>query len=248
MEKNLNEVKYIVGPFVKLASPELVVIMGRAGFDYVIIDCEHGPLNVLEAQNMVRAAKLTGASAVIRVGANDPVMISRALDIGADAVQIPQISTKEDAERAAKAAKFAPLGERGVCPFVRASQYSNIEKHQYFKKSNEETMVIIHIEGAEGVKNIDEILSVDGIDVIFLGPYDLSQSLGVSGQVDHPKVVETMEEVVGKAKAKGKVVGVFVEDAETGHKWIDLGVKYISYSADTGIIFKCCKDIVGQFR
>ena len=136
----------------------------------------------------------------------------------------------------------------GVCPFIRTAEYSNIGKHDYFRKANEETMVIIHIEGAEGVSNIDEILSVDGIDIIFLGPYDLSQSLGVPGQVDHPKVIETMEEVVAKAKEKGKVVGVFVDDAKIAYKWIDLGVKYISYSADTGIIFKCCKDIVKQFK
>jgi len=202
MQKKLNEGKHVVGPFVKIASPELVEIMGRAGLDYLIIDCEHGPVNALKAQDMVRAAKLVGLSAVIRIPTNDAYMISRALDIGADAVQIPQISTKEDAERAAKAAKFAPLGERGVCRFVRASDYSNIEKNEYFKKANEETMVIIHIEGERGVNNIDEILSVDGIDVIFLGPYDLSQSLGLPGQINHPIVVDTMKEIVAKAKAK----------------------------------------------
>lgn len=248
MQKKLKENKHVVGPFIKIASPEIVEIMGNAGFDYVIIDCEHGPLNVLQAQDMVRAAEAVGISAVIRIPDNDPVMISRALDIGADAVQIPQISTKEDALAASGAAKFAPLGERGVCPSVRASKYTHIPKDEYFKKANEETMVIIHIEGAEGVKNIDEILTVDGIDVIFLGPYDLSQSLGLSGQVNHPKVVETMEDVVKKAKAQGKIVGVYVDDVETGRKWIDLGVQYISYRVDTGIIYSASKEIADQFK
>jgi 4-hydroxy-2-oxoheptanedioate aldolase len=222
--------------------------MGLAGFDYIIIDCEHGPLDVLNAEDMVRAANLTGMSVVIRVSDNDPVMISRALDIGADAVQVPQISNKEDALKAVKAAKFSPNGERGVCRFVRAAQYTSIDKFSYFKKANEETMVIIHIEGEEGVKNIDEILTVEGIDVIFLGPYDLSQSLGVPGQVDHPKVVKMMEKVIKQATANGKAVGTFVDDVETGKKWIELGVKYISYSVDVGMIYEKCKEIVNSFK
>lgn len=248
MQKKLRENKNVVGPFLKIASPEVVEIMGRAGFDYVILDCEHGPLNVLQGQDMVRAAEVVGMSTVIRVGANDPVMISRALDIGADAVQIPQIGSKEDAERAVKAAKFAPQGQRGVCAGVRAAQYSHLDKHDYFKKANEETMIIIHIEGEQAVNNINEILSVDGIDIVFLGPYDLSQSLGISGQVDNPKLIEMMESIAKKAKDKGKIVGVYVDDVETAKKWMDLGVQYISYKADTSIIYKACKETVAELN
>lgn len=246
IQREISEGKHVVGPFLKLDNPAIVEIMGKAGFNYVIIDCEHGPTDVLAAENMVRAAKLVGISPVIRVSANDAVMISRALDIGADAVQVPQISTKEDAEAVVKAAKFAPLGLRGSCLYVRAAEYSHLDKKEYFKKANKETMVIIHIEGEEGAENIDEILTVDGIDVIFVGPYDLSQSLGIPGEVHHPKVVTLMEEVVKKSRAKGKTVGSFVESPEGAHKWIDLGVQYISYGGDTGIIYKACRDIVQQ--
>lgn len=248
MQKKLRENKNVVGPFVKIASPEIVEMLGNAGFDYVIIDCEHGPLDLLNAQDMVRATEAVGISSVIRVPDNDPVTISRALDIGVDAVQVPQISTKEDAQKVARAAKFAPLGDRGVCPSVRAAKYRHISKDEYFKKANEETMIIIHIEGEEGANNIDEILSVEGIDIVFLGPYDLSQSLGVSGELEHPKVIETMESVVKKAKNNGKMVGVYVDDVESGLKWMDLGVQYISYMVDTAIIYNCFKDIVGQFK
>lgn len=248
MQEKFKQNKSVVGPFLKIASPEIVEIMGNAGFDYVIIDCEHGPLSLYQAQDMVRAAEAVGISSVIRVAANDPVMIARALDVGANAVQIPQVSTKEAAQSAATAAKYAPMGERGLCPSVRASKYTHILTQDYLKKANEETMVIIHIEGAEGVKNIDEILTVEGIDVIFLGPYDLSQSLGLSGQADHPKVVEMMESVVEKAKAQGKIVGTYVDHVETGRKWMEAGVQYISYRVDTGIIYKACKDIADQFK
>lgn len=248
LKEKLSTEKFAVGPFLKLPSPAVVEIMGLAGFDFVIIDCEHGPLNVLAAEDMVRAAHLSGIAAVMRITENNPAMISRALDIGVDAVQVPQVSARADAEKVVKAAKFSPAGERGVCRFVRASGYTSIEKSDYFQRANRETMVIIHIEGREGIDNLDEILQVEGIDIVFIGPYDLSQSLGLPGQVDHPDVEKKMLEVVEKAAGKGKCVGTFVDDISTGHKWAKLGVQYISYSVDVGIIYEACKRTVEAFH
>lgn len=244
LESKLN----VIGPFMKLPSPAVVEIAGFAGFDYIIIDCEHGPLSVMEAEDMVRAAHLSNISAVIRVGENNPHMISRALDIGADAVQIPQISTQEDAINAVKASKFMPLGERGVCRFVRAANYSSMVKNEYFNEANKNTLIIIHIEGMEGIENLDKILEVEGIDVIFIGPYDLSQSLGIPGDVNNIKVEEKMKEVVEKAKNKGKIVGTFVDNLETAYKWRAHGVQYISYSVDVGIIYDSFKEITNKFK
>lgn len=248
LKEKLENKSNVIGPFMKLPSPPVVEIAGLSGFDYIIIDCEHGPLNVLEAENMVRAAHLANISAVVRVGENNPHMISRALDIGADAVQIPQISTKEDAINAVKSSKFSPLGERGVCKYVRAAQYSSMDKSEYFKFANENTLVIIHIEGMEGINNLDEILEVEGIDVIFIGPYDLSQSLGIPGDVNNIKVEEKMKEVVNKVSAKGKIVGTFVDDINTANKWKSLGIQYISYSVDVGIIHDSFKRITQDFK
>jgi len=248
IQEKMDKNEYVIGPFVKINSSEIVEILGLAGFDYIIIDCEHGPLDMLSAQDMIRAAKLVGMSPVIRISDNDPAMISRALDIGADAVQIPQICTKEDAEKAIIAGKFAPLGERGVCRYVRAAEYSNVEKSKYFKKANNETMIIVQIEGKEGINNIDEILSVKGIDIIFIGPYDLSQSLGIIGDVNNPKIGEMVEIITMKAKACGKRIGIFVENKEQALKFIELGVQYISYSTDAGIILSSFKEVIQQFR
>ena len=248
IKQQMTDKKSVLGPFMKLPSAAVVEIAGLAGFDFVIIDCEHGPLNMLAAEDMVRAAKLCGISPVIRVSANDQGMISRALDIGADAVQVPQISTKEDAEKVVRAAKFSPMGERGVCRFVRAAEYSAMDRQIYFKKANEDTMTIIHVEGYEGVKNIDEILEVEGIDVIFLGPYDLSQSLGIPGEVDNPRVIALMEEVIEKAKIKNKFIGTFADTVENGKKWLNTGVQYISYSVDVGILMDSFKKVVEDLR
>lgn len=248
LKEKLYNGENTIGPFMKLPSPAVVEVFGLAGFDYVIIDCEHGPLDMMIAEEMIRAAHLANVSAVVRVGENNPLMIAKALDIGADAVQIPQVSTKEDAMQAVKSAKFAPLGERGVCRYVRAAKYSSLDKTQYFKTANTDTLVIAQIEGLEGINNLDDILDVEGIDVIFIGPYDLSQSLGITGDVKNIKVLDKMKEVIEKAKLKNKIVGTFVDDIETGKKFKEAGIQYISYSVDVGIIYDKFKKDIQQYN
>ncbi|MBC3759193.1 aldolase [Hyunsoonleella sp. SJ7] len=238
--------KFVVGPFMKVSDPALVEVAAFAGFDFVIIDLEHGPSTFETIQGHVRAAQAKGVVPVVRVPEISENMISKALDIGADYVQVPQIETAKDAERVVKASKFFPEGARGVCRYVRAADYSSMHKEYYFGNANQSTGVIIHIEGNIAFKNIDQILAVDGIDIIFIGPYDMSQSCGVPGQVNHPKVISQMKEIVEKASKLGKVVGTFVESPESARQWIDLGVKYISYAVDVGIYYSACKSIVDE--
>lgn len=248
LKSTLRKGQTAIGPFMKLSSPAVVEIFGHAGFDFVIIDTEHGPVSMETAENLVRAARLVGVSPIIRVRANDPALILRALDIGVAGVQVPQISTRESALAVVKAARFAPEGERGVCRFVRAAGYSYQDKFSYFEAANRDNLVIIHIEGDEGVNNLDEILLVKGIDVIFIGPYDLSQSLGVSGEVEHPRVIQKMEAIIQKSRKTGAVVGTFVDDIRAARRWMNLGVQYISYSVDVGIICQASLDIVRQIK
>jgi 4-hydroxy-2-oxoheptanedioate aldolase len=244
----LNRGEAVIGPFLKSVDPMIIEICGIAGFDFAIIDCEHGPLWIETAQNMIRAAEARGITPVVRVTENSPELIMRALDIGAHAVQIPQISTADDAKRAVLSAKYYPQGQRGLCRYVRAADYSNMDKAEYFRQANEQSMVIIHIEGIESINNLPEILNVENVDVIFLGPYDLSQSCGVPGDVRNPAVVEKMKRSVELANSKGIAVGTFVDNMEDGYFWMDNGVKYISYSVDSGIFLDASKQIVNEFR
>jgi 4-hydroxy-2-oxoheptanedioate aldolase len=248
LKRMINEGKSVIGPFLKSTDPMIIEICGIAGFDFAIIDCEHGPLWIETAQNMVRAAEVRGITPVVRVTENSPELIMRVLDIGAHAVQIPQICTADDARNAVISAKYYPEGQRGLCRYVRAADYSNMDKVEYFKKANEESMIIIHIEGVEGIGNLPEILNVDNIDIIFLGPYDLSQSCGVPGDVRNPAVVDKMKESVRLASEKGVVVGTFVDNMEDAYFWMDNGVKYISYSVDAGIFLNASQNIVNSFR
>jgi len=246
LKRALAEGRVVLGPFMKLASPALVEVMGHAGFNFVIIDTEHGPLGYESVENLVRAADLVGVTPVVRVTENSPGLILRALDVGALGVEVPHIGSREDAERAVEAAKFTPMGHRGVCRFVRAAGYSSADRYKYFEMANRETMVIGHIEGVEGVENLEEILEVKGFDVAFIGPYDLSQSLGVTGRVDHPLVVEKMEEVAARSRKRGVAVGTFVDEVKAAKRWIQAGVQYISYSVDVGIFYEACRGIVSQ--
>ena len=253
MKKNnlkevLKEGKNVFGPFMKFADPAAVEIVGFAGFDFVIIDAEHGPISMQNAQNMIRAAEIANITPVIRVANNDEALILRALDIGAQGIEIPQINSKLQAIKAVRSVKYAPQGERGVCRYVRAANYSSINKFKYFKSANKETMIIAHIEGVEGINNLGEILSVPDIDVIFVGPYDLSQSLGIPGEVNNPLVTEKMKEVVLRCRENKVAVGTFADDVETAKSWVSLGVQYMAFSVDVGILYEASKQIVKKFK
>ncbi|MBA7572789.1 2-dehydro-3,6-dideoxy-6-sulfogluconate aldolase [subsurface metagenome] len=247
LKKVLQSGETAFGPFLKLTDPAVVEIMGFAGFDFVIIDAEHGPISMQSAQN-IRAAETANITPIIRVANNDESLILRALDIGAQGVEIPQINCKSDALRAVKSVKYSPQGERGVCRYVRAANYSSMDKFKYFKSANEETMIIAHIEGVEGINNLDEILSVPGIDVIFIGPYDLSQSLGIPGEVNHSLVIEKMKEVVLKCEQNKIAVGTFADDIKTAKSWVLLGVQYMAFSVDVGILYEVSEQIVEKLK
>lgn len=238
---------YVYGPFSKTSDPALVEASGHAGFDFIILDLEHGPNNILSLQNLIRAAESAGILPLVRVPFETKADISRALDVGAAGVQIPQIDCKQQVEEVIKLTKFAPAGERGVCRFVRAAGYASIDRQQYFREAND-ALVILQLEGKTAIDNLDEIITVPGIDIIFIGPYDLSQSLGVSGQVDHPLVVAEMEKICAKCKQQGIVVGTFTDTLAAVERWKQAGVQYLSYSVDIGLYYDACAQLVGAMK
>lgn len=242
--ENIKKKKHSIGTFSKCSDPAMIECIGLAGYDFVIIDLEHGSNSFETAQNLVRAATLNNITPIIRVSENNESIISKALDIGAQGIQIPQINNETDARKTVDAAKFSPIGNRGVCRYVRAAGYSSINKLEYFEESNKNTLVIIQIEGKKGLENIDSILQVEGIDIIFIGPYDLSQSMGVPGQTNHPKVLNAMRMVMEKANQFNKNVGTFVETPADLKMWKDLGLLYLSYKVDVGIFYDACKNIL----
>ena len=238
---------FVVGPFSKTSDPAFIEVMGYGGFDFVILDLEHGPTSVQHLQHLIRAAEISGIFPIVRVKEHNLSVIGEVLDIGAGGIQVPQITNVETAQEVIQTAKFSPRGMRGVCRFVRAANYSSLDRFQYFHEANE-TIVILQLEGKDALANLDQILTVPDIDIIFIGPYDLSQSLGVAGQVNNPVVTEKMQEIVAKCIQSKIVVGTFVDTLADAKKWRDLGVKYLCYSVDVGIFYEKCKADVEMIR
>lgn len=230
----------VLGTFQTINSPEITELVGISGFDFVILDQEHGPLTAESSIGLSAVAENRAVEPIVRVRDNSEGEIQRALDIGAG-VEIPQIECLADAETAVDAARFAPEGERGLSPYVRAGDYDG--GADYTDRQNETATVIVHIEGERGIKNVDDILSVDGIDVVFLGPYDLSQSLGLTGQVRDDRVEEKMETVCEKAADADTVIGTYADDAEMAQRWIDAGAQYVAVSVDGPVVRNAFEDL-----
>ncbi len=233
----------LYGLFSKSSDPAFIEISGYAGFDFIILDMEHGAVGYESLQNLIRATFAGGILPVVRVQSIEETLIGKAFDAGALGVQIPQVTNVKDAESAIKASKFYPLGERGVCRFVRAAKYSSLDKTSYFREANQ-CLVILQVEGQQAINEIDHIIAVEGFDILFIGPYDLSQSLGLPGEVTHPKVINQMKMIVEKAQKAGKIVGTFTDTPSQVKLWRDAGIQYIAYSVDVGIYYDACTQIL----
>jgi 4-hydroxy-2-oxoheptanedioate aldolase len=247
LKKKLKEGKVCFGTFVRLG-PRAVEILGYAGWDFAVFDMEHGVFDFPQVEEMARAARCTGITSLVRVPEPNPSYIMRAVDAGAEGVQIPQVENADMARLLSQAARYFPEGKRGLCSYVRAAGYSSIPPDEHMSSSNREVLTVIHIEGEAAASGVKAILEIPGIDVIFLGPWDLSQSLGVPGKTKDPKVVRVMETVIDACKKKGIVVGTFVREVEDAQPWIDLGVRYMMVSTDAGLLLRSSRDWVGSLR
>jgi len=253
LKEKLNNNELVIGPFLKISDPAIVEIAALAGFDFVIIDREHGPISLENTQDMIRAAEVRDITAIVRIPKNEETEILKTLDIGAHGIEVPQINNGQQARKLSLSAKYGELGDRGVCCYVRSADYSKIKqdkqkKKQYFAQANEQTLVIAHLEGMEGIENLDDIISEEAIDIIFIGPYDLSQSLGIPGQVHNEEVITKMEEIVNKIRSNEKIVGTFVESKDDIKRWGRIGVQYFAYSVDVGIIYNKYQEIISDFQ
>ncbi|MDR3261033.1 MAG: aldolase [Tannerella sp.] len=247
LKDKLEKGEPVYGPFMKTVDAAFVECAGYAGFDFVILDMEHGPAAFSDLQNLIRGAEAAGVLPVVRTYDSSEVAISKALDLGAKGIQVPQIQSAEEAKEVVKAAKYFPEGERGVCRFVRAAKYSSTPRNEYFEQANE-ALVILQVEGKQVLNELESILSVEGLDILFIGPYDLSQSLGVPGQVSHPSVVEAIRNITEQAKKARVVTGVFCDTFEAAALWRNAGIQYLSYSVDVGIFTEACANIVNKLK
>lgn len=233
----------MIGIFSKTSDSSFVEATGLAGLDFIILDQEHGIVTSEKLLDHVRAAKVSNLTSFVRVPYLNSNYIGKALDSGADGVMVPNISTKEEAQMAVQYAKFFPQGTRGVCRFVKSAQFGSLDKGEYFEEENKKTL-ILQVEGLEGIQNLEGILSVAGIDFIFIGPYDLSQALGFPGEIYNDSVLDEIEKIINTSRSKNKKIGIFTDTKEGLLKYKSLGVEMIAYSVDINIYLNALKLIV----
>ena len=248
LKDKLESGKTVLGTWAGIPSPVVADVLSSSGLDFIVIDTEHGPISFEMAQNMIMAAESRGVSPCMRVSGLVEADILKALDIGAHCLHIPNIMTPEDAALAVRLAKYPPQGKRGFSPFTKAGNYSMDSAKILTKKANDAVLLALHIEGEEAIQNIDKILKIDGVDIIFVGIFDLSKSLGIPGDIDNPKVVSRLQDIVKKTLKAGKYPGTIVSNNEQLKKCIGYGVKYITYSVDCGILIESYKKICVEFK
>ena len=232
IKNKLNNGETVLGTWSILPSTEATDIICSAGLDFIIIDSEHGPISFETAQNMAMVCDSRGVSPIMRVPSIDEADILKALDIGMHGIQIPNIETRENIEEIVKYAKYPPIGERGFSPFTRSGNYSN-KGEPVTEIANNNTLIGINIESENAIKNIDQILEVDQLDIVFIGLFDLSKSLGMPGDVLNPKVQMKLEELTYKIIESGKYPGTIATNIESLIKYEKLGIKYLLYLVDS---------------
>ena len=233
----------LVGTIITLPSPEIAEILSRSGFHWLFVDLEHGTLGIRDAQRILQAASSTPC--VIRVPSNDEVWIKKALDTGPAGIMIPQVRSAADAAQAVRFCKYPPLGQRSV-GIARAHGYG-AQFETYVATANEGTAVIVQIEHIDAVDRIQEILGVAGIDGLFIGPYDLSASMGKTGQVDEPSVRKAIARVRRAAQQAGMPLGIFGATVEAVEPYIENGYTLVAVGMDSLLIGNAAGSIAGAF-
>jgi 2-dehydro-3-deoxyglucarate aldolase len=223
-----------IGSWMSMAHPSIAEILSMAGYDFVVVETEHTAIDVGEVLRLIIAIEQRGSIPLVRLAWNDPIQAKAVLDSGAAGVLVPMVNSKADAELAVGMTKYPPLGFRGV-GLARAQGYGE-EFDEYVKNANNDTLLMVMIEHKDAVENIEDILSVPGIDGTFIGPYDLSMSLGIPGQIGHPRVIEAKRKVRDAALSRGLIAGVhFVQPRNAAEECIAAvkeGYRFIALGSD----------------
>lgn len=248
LKENLRSNIPTIGSWLQLASSAVAEIMVQCGFDWLVIDLEHSATTLAQAQEMIRVIDLAGCVPLVRVTTNDPALIKRVMDAGAHGVIVPMVNTAQEARAAVSAVKYPPTGTRGV-GLWRAQGYgmSFVEYQGWLER---ESVVVVQIEHIRAVENIEDILAVPGVDAFIVGPYDLSGSLGVPGELEHPSVEGALAQVEDVARKMGKTAGYHVVDVrpEPVLEKLAAGYHFLAYGVDMLFLAEAARAGIGALR
>ena len=247
LKRLLEEGKNTSGAWSMIPSPIISEILSRADFDWLIVDMEHGPFDIGSLINQLQSIKGSNCVPIVRVPWNDLVIIKRVLDAGAYGVIVPYVNTKSEAEAAVRACKYPPDGIRGIAGSTRAAWY-NIKAMEYFTSANKEILVITQVETNEAIENLDEILEVEGIDVIFIGPMDLSTNMGYLYNPSAEEVQSKIRIVEEKVKKSNKYLATIAKDFDQAKMLYDRGYQMVTLTADGSALAAIANQKALEFR
>ncbi len=235
LKKRLRQGETLNGCWLNLGSSLTAEIVGQAGFDWVLIDLEHGAGSEKDVLYQLQALEHTSAGAIVRVESAESQRIHRVLDMGAEGIMCPKISNPDDARKVVSGLHYPPFGSRGVAKMVRATGFAQ-QFDQYYHQAQETILGIVQIETVEVLNHLDEVAAIDGVDVLFIGPADLSMELGIFGQFNHPRFIEAVKATVDAAQKVGKATGILFFNPDDYQRYHDLGIRLIACGADATFV------------
>lgn len=249
MKEKLKSGQTILGTMIsEFGIPNILRIMKTGGFEFVIIDCEHGPFDFSQLGNMIAVGNGIGLPVLVRIPGIERGFITKTLDMGADGFLVPMVNTEEDARRLVEYAKYTPIGCRGISTTRAHTGYQPPKLSEYMKSANERTILLTQIETRKGVENAESIAAVPGVDALIVGPSDLSSDLGCPGSLTDPELLTCAQRVAEAAKRQGKNSGTVASNVEYLHTCQQMGMNLFSMSSELGMMLSGAKSCVKRFR
>ena len=235
-----------IGLWCSLCSPVAIEVVSHSGYDWLLLDTEHSPNDVTDILGHLQAGQAGTASLIVRPAWNDMVLIKRYLDIGAQTLLIPFVQSPEEAKRAVEATRYPPKGVRGLTNSGRASRYGRVK--DYVKNASSEICLLLQVETREALKQIEAIASVDGVDGVFIGPADLSNSYGYFGNWNHPEMEAAFKDAGTRIRSTGKAAGFLTANEEEAKKLIGWGFNFMAVGSDLGLLTKNADALAKRFK
>ena len=235
-----------IGLWSSLSSSYGVEVIAGAGFDWILLDSEHSPADLENLLTQLQAAAPYPTHAVVRVPWNDMVTIKRTLDIGAQSLLIPYVSTADEARAAVSYTRYPPAGVRGVAGTTRATRFGRIK--DYARRAHEEICLLVQVETQAALDSIEAICAVDGVDGVFIGPADLHASLGRAGEIAHPEVKPVIDQALRRIRKSGKAPGILTPNEGDARRWLECGALFVAVGADVGILARGAESLADKFK
>ena len=249
LNKKLKDGGLVIGTMIsEIRNPNLAYMLAQCGYDYFIVDTEHGAYSPETVSSMIAAARGAGIPVIVRIPEIRREAIMKPLDSGAAGLLVPMVNTAEQAQEIIHYAKYPPMGNRGAALSRAHSLYGRPDAAKYLTRANETTFIAVQAESPEAIENLKAIAAIPGIDSIFVGPFDLSVSLGIPGQITHPKEVDAIAKVIEVCRQHNITPGIHMSDAGTLKEWIKKGMRFVSFSSDVDLLAKAGQESLVKLR